>query len=479
MQLRCVILGSVFLEVQMKLYSSYRCRITWMECSEGDLDRTVELHTGVVDNFLQLILNDPGSFADTNQQGAVKQIEQLTLVTEDNPNPCYPLAREYDRYPSYLRRAGIAFAYGLASSFFSNSRNAEKAAADGKKVSMPSLPTIRRVYPVFYEGQQIQQVGDYTYRIKVFWGNTWKWAMVHVRHSDADYIRRHCADCEACSPTLRKRGKDWYLDFPFVQEIELETENIFSQTIVSVDLGINNACTCVVMKADGTVLARKFLKLGSEKARLEKILSAIRGAKKRGVKKCRALWAKAKGINKEISVKTAEFIRTTAEAYGADVVVMEHLNLQGKKKGFNRERLHHWRARYVQQLVTNKVHRLGKRISRVCAWNTSKLACDGSGNVVRDDKNYSLCTFPNGKRCNCDFSAAMNIGARYFVREIMKALTKEEQEALCLERGIELLKKTLTRQEARTAVAKKLPAPRISRKEPCALIPHSAVLMRG
>lgn len=78
----------------------------------------------------------------------------------------------------------------------------------------------------------------------------------------------------------------------------------------------------------------------------------------------------------------------------------------------------------------SKVHRLGMRLSRVCAWGTSKYAFDGSGMVDRHSiyhfehgkkvYNYSLCTFQNGKIYNCDLSAAQNIGARFFLREYQK-----------------------------------------------------------
>ncbi|RGS13108.1 transposase [Blautia obeum] len=70
------------------------------------------------------------------------------------------------------------------------------------------------------------------------------------------------------------------------------------------------------------------------------------------------------------------------------------------------------------------------RISRICAWNTSRLACDGSGTVVRDPGNHSLCTFQNGKRYNCDLSASYNIGARYFIRELLKPLPATERSLL-------------------------------------------------
>ena len=76
----------------------------------------------------------------------------------------------------------------------------------------------------------------------------------------------------------------------------------------------------------------------------------------------------------------------------------------------------------VQQIVSCKAHREGIRVSRVCAWNTSSLAFDGSGKVCRDKDNYSMCTFTSGKRYNCDLSASYNIAARYFIRESIKTL---------------------------------------------------------
>ena len=46
----------------------------------------------------------------------------------------------------------------------------------------------------------------------------------------------------------------------------------------------------------------------------------------------------------------------------------------------------------------------------------------GHRNASRDDDNASLCTFTSGKRYNCDLSASYNIGARYFIRELLKPL---------------------------------------------------------
>ena len=201
-----------------------------------------------------------------------------------------------------------------------------------------------------------------------------------------------------------------------------ENKQINKQIIIGVDLGINNSCTCVAMLSDGTVIGREILKLPREKDCLEHKLNKIKKAQQHGVHKMPRLWAKAKGINLSIANKTAQFIEKVAKFYCADIIVFEYLDLKGKKKGSKKQRLHHWKACAVQQIVTCKAHRNGVRVSRVCAWNTSRLAFDGSGKVERDKDNYSMCTFTSGKRYNCDLSASYNIAARYFIREIIKSL---------------------------------------------------------
>ena len=39
------------------------------------------------------------------------------------------------------------------------------------------------------------------------------------------------------------------------------------------------------------------------------------------------------------------------------------------------------------------------------------------------NKNYNICRFSTGKVYNCDLNASYNIGARYFIREILKTLS--------------------------------------------------------
>ena len=200
------------------------------------------------------------------------------------------------------------------------------------------------------------------------------------------------------------------------------------QVILSVDLGINSACACSAMRLDGTILGRKFLNLPKEEDSLTHALNKIKKAQQHGAMRAPRLWAKAKGINDQISVRTAQFIVDTAILYSAFTIVFEHLDTKGKKKGSKskRQRIQHWRAQYVQSMVADKAHRLGICISRVNAWNTSRLAFDGSGEVIRGKeagfKTNAMCKFRNGKTYNCDLNASYNIGARYFIREILKSL---------------------------------------------------------
>ena len=216
------------------------------------------------------------------------------------------------------------------------------------------------------------------------------------------------------------------LDFVFQTAVKLPDVSIKDTRILAVDLGLNSACTCSVMTPEGAVLGREFLSLPGEYDSLEHAVSHIRHAQKLCARKTPGLWKQAKGINDDIAVKTARFIVDTAIKYDADCIVMEYLDLAGKKRGSKKQRHHLWRAKYVQTMVTDKAHRNMIRVARICAWNTSRLAFDGSGRVMRgkeaDLPSYSLCRFPTGKKYNCDLNASYNIGSRYYIRELLKTL---------------------------------------------------------
>lgn len=413
----------------MKICTAYSVKIK--EYSHIFQD-TVSQYRSAVSFFCRVINDNWDRYSGiTNQMSAVNLTEKLTVRTARRPVVPYDFGKKHYKFPCYLRRAAIAESYGMVSSYRSSVRNWENddPRTRGKR---PSAPRTAHLYPAMYRNNTYERTGDYTARLKVYIRNTWDWIDIKLRKSDADYIGKHCAARKQCVPTLRKRGKEWYLDFAFEEKTELNNTDITEQTVVSVDLGINSACTLSIMRSDGAVLGRHFLQLPKEYDSLKRKNGKIRRAQRHGSKDVSGLWRIANRVNNDIAVKTAQFIMDIAVLYNADVIVFEHLDLKGKKHGRGKQRLHLWKARYVQSMVTDKAHRLRMHISHVNAWGTSALAFDGSGRVKRgrdSDKtngNYSLCEFTTGKVYNCDLNASYNIGARYFVRELIKSLPVTE-----------------------------------------------------
>ena len=136
-----------------------------------------------------------------------------------------------------------------------------------------------------------------------------------------------------------------------------------------------------------------------------------------------------KRLNMELSCKIAAEITKYAVEYQAGVIVLSIWKCK-EKYPEKEAKLHLWRKRDIQKLCEHQAHRNRIRVSRVSARNTSRLACDGSGAVVRNPENHSLCIFQTGKQYNCDLSAAYNIGARYFIRELLKPLPETERSSL-------------------------------------------------
>ena len=389
-------------------------------------DETVRLYRQAVSFFVDVCLTEWNLISTGKlQKERVNLVESLTVKTKQNLVVPYDFSVRFYKFPSYLRRAAIAEALGKVSSYRSNLANWE-ATDPEKRGDKPSLPQTGFVYPAMYRSGMFVRTGMYQAALKVFIRNTWDWVLMDLRKSDVDYIKHHCTNYKECVPTLQKRGKKWFLEFVFQTAVKLPEVSIKNTRILAVDLGLNSACTCSIMTPEGAVLGREFLSLPGEYDSLEHAVSHIRHAQKLCARKTPGLWKQAKGINDDIAVKTARFIVDTAIKYDVDCIVMEHLDLAGKKRGSKKQRLHLWRAKYIQAMVVNKAHRNMIRIARVCAWNTSRLAFDGSGRVMRgkeaDLPSYSLCRFPTGKQYNCDLNASYNIGSRYYIRELLKTL---------------------------------------------------------
>ena len=370
----------------MKIFSTYSAKIKHYN---KIFSETVSVYRDAVDFLMDICLSEWADIGTIKgNQAQMMYVEFLCHKTNKNLVPKYDFDSKFYKMPSYIRRASISEAIGKVSSYKSNLGNWENNPI-GKK---PTLNTCGYVYPSLYRVGMYNQTGSYSAQIKIFRNNTWDWLAVDLRKSDMDYIYRRCSSRKICAPTLQKRGKEWFLDFPFEEKTALVGTN---DLVIGVDLGLNSACTCCAMDSKGTVYGRHLLNLPSEKDRLNHSINRIKKAQQYGNYKIPRLWAKTKGINNDMAVKTANFIIDIAIMYNADTIVFEHLDLAGKKHGSKKQKLHLWKAQYVQSMVENKAHRLKMHVSHICAWGTSKLAFDGSGTVLRgkdaDMPTYSLC----------------------------------------------------------------------------------------
>ena len=245
-----------------------------------------------------------------------------------------------------------------------------------------------------------------------------------------NYINKYWGACEDKSaPVLEKIHNKYYLRFSFTEVVTLSDTPIAEQIICAVDLGINTDAVCSIMKADGTILARKFIDFTSDKDRMIHAMNRTRRKQsKYGPKSARGLWAYVKRLNEDRAKKISAAIVEFASQHSVDAIVMEHLNFKGcKKRGSKAQKLSMWNHGIIREKAEQKAHLLGIRIATICAWKTSALAFDGSGSVTRDDNNHALATFTTGKQYNCDLSASYNIGARYFIRELLKSLPATEE----------------------------------------------------
>jgi transposase len=407
--------------MSIKITSSYKVRISNKNYN-GEFAKTIHYFREALLYLIDVCDSEYDQLSDLKGKEKNNYLEKLIHATKTNPSPKYEsFDKLFFSMPSYYRRNALQRALGIVSSYRSNLKNWELNPV-GKK---PRLNCAHFAFPAFYKKGSYNRIDNYEAQIKLYNGKTWEWYSFRLRKGDADYITHHLSEFKEYSPTLGKTNKTYFLTYAFKIERDLRG-NELNQTICAVDLGINNAATCVAMLPDGTVIGRKIISLPREKGCLEHSIGYIKKAQQAGNYKTPRLWAFAKGINKNLSSKTAKGILDFASYYDCETIVFEHLDTRGKKRGSKKQKLTLWRHQEVQAIVTHHAHLLNMRISRVCAWGTSALAFDGSGRVERNvDGNYSICKFPTGKIYHADLNAAYNIGARFFIRYYCKSMSEK------------------------------------------------------
>ena len=405
----------------MKIVSSYKIKINKYRDA---FTATVDIYRKAITFFIDVINAewDNGFSGITEQNGCIIVAERTTHATKSHPKIKYNFDKEFYKFPSYLRRSAITAAYGIVQGYKSLHQNWVNA---GIKGAEPRLQRHHELMPVMYldnmfKGSCFEKTGY----LKIYQNNDWVWLNVEFRKQDVKYFINNYSEVKKISaPTLERHHGVYYLRYTTTEYTDINKTELSKQKILAVDLGINHDAVCSVVNSKGTVLVRSFIDLPKEKDHLYHKLNKLKGFQcKNGSHNSQKQWNFVNYVNDEISRKTANEIVDTAIMNNVNIIVMEHLDIKGKKHGSKAQRLSLWKKRAIANIVEHGAHRHGIRFSTVNPRNTSNLAYDGSGKIQRDKNNQSLCTFKSGKKYCTDLSASYNIGARYFIGEILKSL---------------------------------------------------------
>ena len=384
----------------MKVTSSYAVHV---QDHRQSLKATVSLYRAAVAFMIDVVDKEwdtlPPICAAGGKLGQ-HALEHMIHKTKGFPKPKYNFDEKFYKFPSYFRRAAITMALGAVSSYRKNLANWE---AGGKQGRPPKLAYDRNVMPVFFRGnmsecESMLQGETTVVQLKLFVKNDWVWVDIHCRPRDVKYLVKWWSGAKASAPTLevkkRKGRRDCSFRLRFAYEeyrdLSLRDEPLDRRLALAVDLGINNDAVCSVMAADGAILGRRFINFPREKDRMNHLLNKQRGEQRdHGRYGGRRTWDQINNLNDQLSANIARAIVDMAVEHGVNVIVFEALDFHGRIRGRKAQRLHLWRKRAIQDMVEHKAHRNLIRISRVCAWGTSRLAFDGSGEILRGRVNLT------------------------------------------------------------------------------------------
>ena len=419
----------------MKITSSYGMKLT------GDL-KALENTIAIYRDSLYFVIpivdahwGEMKGFEYSNQR--MMYVEKLIHSTA-NRQARYNFDEKFPKFPTYLRRAMLNRALGIVSSYRSNLANWEEKKVEleekGENVPQrPRLGTRHFDYPAYYKKNLFRNFDPVkqTIELKVFKNGDWVYETYKLKTSDCTYYQNHLTGKKQNVPIIQKKGRRFYATFSYEENVPLIPEESISK-ICAVDLGLGTDATCSIMDQDGTVYARKFISFSEEHDRLHTQLGRIKRNQKRGSRHNKRLWRKVAGFSQDIADKTVKAILDFGNEHGVDVFVLEYLDFKGKNAV---KRAHFWRYKRIYKVLAQRVHQYGLRIARVNARYTSRLAFDGSGwskrgREIAPETPYAEMQFPTGKTYNADLNASYNIGARYFIRHLLKTVTETQRLAL-------------------------------------------------
>lgn len=390
---------------------------------------TLALYNSALNYVCDVVLKHYDEINELNNLEGRMYLEHLIHNTKNNIAK-YDFDSIYYKLPCYLLRDIESKAIGHIFSYKSNLDNYKKERynkiSNGKKFKKrePSLSKCN-LLPSFYKGNMYKMISDNKIALKIYEDNDWKYEEFKLKKNDLKYINK--INGKRYNPEIKIIGKKIYIKFTFeIEDLKLQDKELNKRIICGVDLGVNNDATISIMNYEGTILGRHFINTNN-KDLMNHLLNKKRKIQRNSgnYKYLRNLHInnKINSINENIVNHTVNQIIKICLSYGVDVIVFENLRHKFKraKRSF-RARLHRWRKIAIYNKAYEMAHRNGIRVSTVNPNGTSRYAYDGSGEVERDNDNYSICKFVSGKIYNCDLSASYNIAARYYIRETLKPL---------------------------------------------------------
>ena len=390
---------------------------------------TLALYNSALNYVCDVVLKHYDEIKELNNLEGRMYLEHLIHNTKNNIAK-YDFDSIYYKLPCYLLRDIESKAIGHIFSYKSNLDNYKKERynkiSNGKKFKKrePRLSKCN-LLPSFYKGNMYKMISDNKIALKIYEDNDWKYEEFKLKKNDLKYINK--INGKRYNPEIKIIGKKIYIKFTFeIEDLKLQDKELNKRIICGVDLGVNNDATISIMNYEGTILGRHFIN-ANNKDLMNHLLNKKRKIQRNSgnYKYLRNLHInnKINSINENIVNHTVNQIIKICLSYGVDVIVFENLRHKFKraKRSF-RARLHRWRKIAIYNKAYEMAHRNGIRVSTVNPNGTSRYAYDGSGEVERDNDNYSICKFVSGKTYNCDLSASYNIAARYYIRETLKPL---------------------------------------------------------
>jgi IS605 OrfB family transposase len=380
---------------------------------------------------------------DLSTKEALIVLETLTHTTANHPYPAMPLSNIAANIPVLFRRAAISAAIGSARAFYTHLRKwrkrKEQTAAKGKKFSeRPPVPprTWNKSVP-FYAGQWKERESG-SIMLKVWTGACWGWVKVQVAG------REFPSDYEAGSPSLVRKGKQWWLHTPvekrfkgpakIVQQIR---ENKATK-LCAIDLNLDgHIAVCTIQTVEGTILATKFIGGGKEISGFRKrLLGRIaRNRSKTGImaegeQDNVSLWRKIRRMDEQVAHQVSARIVQFAYKHGASILVFEHLSRLKPEKGKYSRRSNtkraYWMKGRIFEYAKYKAYHQGILTSRINPRNTSRECHRCQNLVIRYRAGQSMTEYTPGtplaycEACgmagHADWNASIVIGQRLLAR---------------------------------------------------------------